>query len=138
MQKFCQLVGILKNKARCGALYAKVPFSDLNYSILKFFEKKGFLVLQEKQNKNFSSFILVKLIFISGRCGVLDWEIVSKPSSLLNLTFSQIYRKSLLGEEMLVMVPGKGLYSNFDLKKEGIAYGGLLLLVRKRLVYTKG
>jgi ribosomal protein S8 len=140
MQKFCQLIGILQGRARGGHMFAKVPFSQLNYKLLRFFENKGLLFVKEifLNVNGVQEHVLVKIIYLSGRSGLIDWNIISRPSNRVTLKFIEAFRNSTMGYEFVLSGNNGELFSSNDLKQKAQIKGGVVLLKFKKMVRTKG
>jgi len=113
---YYDLLAQLKNATRARKEQITVPFSKMDYAVLKVLADAGYVRAPEKEVVGKKSFITVRLIYKNKIGAIDDFKLVSKPSRHFYADYRSL-RNVKQGYGVAVLSTSRGIMTNRQARK---------------------
>jgi small subunit ribosomal protein S8 len=96
-----------------------IPFSGLNFDILKILKEKGYINSAEKKIINKKSFIEIKLSYLNNKPAISNFKIISTPSRHIYKKYKEL-KPVKQGYGLGIVSTPKGIMSSIDAFKNKV------------------
>ena len=113
---YYDLLAKLKNATRARKEKITVPFSKMDFAVLKVLENAGYIKSVEKEAVGRRQMITIRL---GGKHGTVDFKLVSKPSRHSYSDYRSLQRV-MQGHGLGVLSTPKGILSDREARKQKV------------------
>lgn len=110
---------IIRNAKAVSKPLVSVPFSDLNYRVLKILEEEGFLKKVEKRGRGIAKELRVFLKYDDGVSTITDLNRISTPGKRIYRSAKEL-RPVRQGYGLSIMSTSQGLMTGKEAKKKNL------------------
>jgi small subunit ribosomal protein S8 len=113
---YYQLLSQLKNAQAARKDKMTVPFSNMDYAVLKSLAEGGYIKSVEKETVGKKNFLVVKL---AKKGTINDFKLVSKPSRHFYADYRSL-RRVKQGHGLAVLTTSKGIMTDREARKQKV------------------
>jgi len=116
---YYDLLAKIKNAQQAKKETVVTPFSKMDFAVAKILAQENYVKDVQKKNIGHKSFLEVRLAYKSGRPGLIDFKIKSKPSRRLYIGYREVGRVKQ-GHGLAILSTPKGITSNIEARKQKV------------------